>query len=468
MTVANIYFNPVFYDVNTTRKRYRVLKGGAGAGKSYNVAQDFVLKLMDERYKGASLMCVRKIDDSNRQSTYAELLGAIKRICGSADYKSRWKVTMSPLMMECLTTGNKIIFRGMRDDDQRERVKSITVDEGKICWIWVEEATELTEEDIDILDDRLRGDLGNKNLYYQITLTFNPVSSTHWIKNMYFDNPDEDTCTHSSTYLDNLFADEGYHKRMERSRLRNPEHFRVYGLGEWGLLGGKFFVGWQESLHVIKPFGIPSNWVRFRCMDWGSTRPYAVYWCAVDYDGNLYVYRELYGYGGKPNVGTKETSRQVAEKICQLEKDERSIIQYGVLDNACWAKVDTGSPSVAEEINKIMVARGCVPFIPSVKGREQAAEQMQLRLEGTANAKGELVPGIRFFDSCYHAIRTIPELTQDKRSPEKVDTNGEDHAYDAIAYGLLSRPYAATAPKKPDPYELDGWNEREPTSAWGL
>lgn len=182
MTVSNIYFNPVFYDVNATRKRYRVLKGGAGAGKSYNVAQDFILKLMDERYKGASLMCVRKIDDSNRQSTYAELLGAIKRICGSADYKSRWKVTMSPLMMECLTTGNKIIFRGMRDDDQRERVKSITVDEGKICWIWVEEATELTEEDIDILDDRLRGDLGNKNLYYQITLTFNPVSSTHWLK----------------------------------------------------------------------------------------------------------------------------------------------------------------------------------------------------------------------------------------------------------------------------------------------
>lgn len=468
MAMANIYFNPVFYGVNTTRQRYRVLKGGAGAGKSYDIAQDYIVKLMSECYKGASLLCVRKIDDSNRQSTFAELLGAIKRICGSKDYKRRWKVTTSPLMMECLSTGNKIIFRGMRDEDQREKVKSITVDEGKICWIWVEEATELTEEDLEILDDRLRGELTNINLYYQITLTFNPVSSTHWIKRRFFDAPDADTCAHSSTYLDNLFVDAGYHKRMERSRNNNPDHFRVYGLGEWGLLGGQFFCSWQEKKHVVKPFKIPDNWVRFRCMDWGSSKPYAVYWCAVDYDGNLYVYRELYGYGGKPNTGTKETSRQVAEKICELEKHEKQLIRYGVLDNACWAKVDTGSPSVAEEINKIMVKHGCRLFNPSTKGREQVAEQMQLRLEGTTDAEGNAIPGIRFFNCCYHAIRTIPELTQDKNSPEKVDTNGEDHSYDALGYGLLSRPYASERPKKRDPYEQDGWNDHKVISPWGV
>lgn len=464
--MPDVYFNPVFYGVNTTQKRYRILKGSAGSGKSYDIAQDYILKLMDQRYKGANLLCIRKIDESNRQSTYAELLGAIKRVCGP-NYNQYWKDTTSPLMLECLTTGSKIIFRGMRDDKQREKVKSITSDEGKICWCWCEEATELTEDDFDILDDRLRGMLDNPNLYYQITATFNPVSATHWIKRKFFDFPDPDVFTHSSTYLQNLFVDEQYHRRMERRKLGDPEGYKVYALAEWGILGGRFYDSWSEKIHVIPPFKIPESWPRFRSMDWGSAKPYAVAWFAADYDGNLYMYRELYGYGGKANVGTKETSRQVAQKICDLEKNEKDLIRYGVLDNACWAKIDTGAPSVAEEINKIMVANGCKLFNPSVKGREQMAEEMRLRLEGETNAEGKQIPGIRFFNSCFHAIRTIPELTQDKRDPEKVDTTGEDHMNDAIGYFLLSRPYAAERPKRRDPYELDGWNDPKKISAWG-
>ena len=64
-----------------------------------------------------------------------------------------------------------------QDQGQREKVKSITFRTGKLCWIWAEEATELLAEDIDTLDDRLRGKLDNKNLYYQLTLSFNPVSA---------------------------------------------------------------------------------------------------------------------------------------------------------------------------------------------------------------------------------------------------------------------------------------------------
>ena len=178
---VRLKWNKVFKSVNECRKRYRILKGSAGSGKSVNIAQDYIRKLSDVRYKGANLLVVRKVDESNRDSTFAELQSAVYKMFGEESERV-WKITNSPLSMECLITRNRIIFRGMKDDKQREKVKSITFKNGKLTWIWVEEATELTEADIDILDDRLRGKLDNPNLYYQITFTFNPVSSTHWIK----------------------------------------------------------------------------------------------------------------------------------------------------------------------------------------------------------------------------------------------------------------------------------------------
>lgn len=81
------------------------------------------------------------------------------------------------------------------------------------------------------------------------------------------------------------------------------------------------------------------------------------------------------------------------------------------------------------------------PFNPSVKGREQVAEEIRLRLEGYRDNEGRQIPGIYFFSTCVHLIRTLPSITHDKYNPEKYDTNCEDHAVDAIGYGLLSRPY---------------------------
>ena len=158
-----------------------------------------------------------------------------------------WKVNLNPLALECRTTGNRIIFRGVKDQRQREKVKSITFKNGKLVWIWCEEATELLSEDVDILDDRLRGNLEdlNPNLYYQITMTFNPVSAIHWIKARYFDKADPDVLTHHSTYKTNRFIDPAYFRRMERRKEEDPEGYRVYGLGEWGELGGLILTNFE-------------------------------------------------------------------------------------------------------------------------------------------------------------------------------------------------------------------------------
>ncbi len=288
MATIRAEFNPVFRPVNTCRQRYRILKGSAGSGKSVDVAQDYLLKLSDMRYKGANLLCVRKIEESNRDSTFAELRGAVTRIFGDrAD--GIWRVRTNPLSLHCIPTGNTILFRGMLDDRQREKIKSITFPEGKLCWIWCEEATELLAADVDILDDRLRGILPD-GLYYQLTMTFNPVSAAHWIKGRYFDTPRPDVLTHHSTYRDNRFIDAAYYARMERRRVEDPEGYRVYGLGEWGETGGLIL-----TRCVIEEFDCsPTRWdAHTYGQDFGYNHANAILDVGIK-DGEIYICRELY------------------------------------------------------------------------------------------------------------------------------------------------------------------------------
>lgn len=442
------------------KTRYRVLMGGRASKKSKTTALYFVTKLME--HPDANLLVARRYASTLYDSCYSDLLWAMERLHVS-EY---WEPKRSPLGFVYKPTGQRIIFRGL---DDAKKITSISVPKGALCWVWIEEAFEITDEDeFNKLDMSIRGDVPN-GLWKQITLTFNPWSDSSWLKARFFDVKRSNTTTFVTTYECNEWLDESDRELFEDMKKNDPERYAVEGEGNWGILGGRFFK-WSGKMHVCEPFKIPESWPRFRCMDWGSSHPYAVYWVACDYDGNLWVYRELYGYGGKRNVGTKETSRQVAQRIAALEKDDKNLMQFCVLDNACWAKIDTGSPSVAEEINKVLLQNGCRAFIPSVKDRSQAAEEMKLRLYGDIDGEGNQVPGIRFFRNCVHAIRTIPDLTQDKHNPEKVATDGEDHAYDAIAYLLLQRPYGAEHKKKPTAFELDGWNDRESrqASVWGV
>ena len=248
------------------------------------------MKLSDPFYKGANLLVLRKVDDTNRNSTFAELQSAIHRIFPSDSIDKCWKVTTNPLMIENIQTGSQVIFRGMNDDKQREKVKSITFKHGKLTWIWLEEATEFAESDIDILDDRLRGILPNPNLYYQMTFSFNPVSAAHWIKRKYFDYQDEDIFTHQSTYLENRFIDDAYHRRMMRRKEQDPEGYVVYGLGDWGELGGLILTNYD-----IHDFNTSSDMFdkMFIGQDFGFNHANAILTLGWK-DDEIYICNELY------------------------------------------------------------------------------------------------------------------------------------------------------------------------------
>ena len=292
--------NRCFEPVNRSKKRYIAMKGSAGSGKSVDTAQNYVLRLMNDR--GRNLVAMRKSDITNRDSTFAELTGAIYRIFGEKA-ESYWKINTSPLQLTCKHNGNKVIFRGMNDDRQREKLKSITFQRGKLTDVWLEEATEFTQADFEIIDDRLRGELP-PGQFYQIRMTFNPVNKNHWIKKQFFDYTDSDTLTHHSSYLMNRFIDEAYKRRMERRRIVDPEGYQIYGLGEWGEIGGLILHNWEikevsQNLNDYDDVAIGQ--------DFGFNHANAILLLGIK-DDNIYIIDEIY-------LHEKDTSEIIQEAI---------------------------------------------------------------------------------------------------------------------------------------------------------
>lgn len=247
------------------------------------------------RDKGRNLVCIRKSDITNRDSTYAELTGAIYKMFGDK-YIRYWNIKQSPLQLTCLANGNQIIFRGVNDEKQREKLKSITFQKGKLTDVWIEEATEITQADFEIIDDRLRGELP-PGQFYQIRMTFNPVNKNHWIKKVFFDIPDDNVLTHHSTYLGNRFIDAAYKARMERRKIVDPEGYQIYGLGEWGEIGGLILHNWEvadisQNLNDYDDIAIGQ--------DFGFNHANAILLLGIK-DDNIYILKEVY-------VFEKETS----------------------------------------------------------------------------------------------------------------------------------------------------------------
>ena len=430
-----------------SRKRYVVCKGSRASKKSTTAALKIIYNMM--KFPLANCLVIRKTAATLKDSCYSQLRWAINQLKVS----HLWHATINPLQLTFIPTGQKILFRGC---DDSLKITSITVEQGVLCWGLLEEAYEIEEDDFKRVDESLRGQLP-PGYFIQWLIIFNPWSSTSWLKARFFDTPNDNVLAMTTTYKQNEWLSADDLAMFEDMRLTDPERYKVAGEGNWGLEAGQYFKEWRESLHVIKPFKIPAQWIKFRAMDWGQARPYACLWFAIDFDGNLYCYRELYGYGGKPDVGTGETARQVGERIASLETRDENV-SYGVLDSACWARTGVTGPTIQEELNNVLISHRLVSFSKSSKGRLEGANQFKQRLIGNKLKDGSYKPAIYFFSNCLHCIRTIPMIPHSKREPELPDTDCEDHAYDAVAYACMSRPFSPTRPKPQS--QRDAWAEK--------
>jgi hypothetical protein len=240
--------------------------------------------------------------------------------------------------------------------------------------------------------------------------------------------------------------DPGYVDRL--TGLGSENLVRAMREGDWNITAGAAFEKLSRIKHSIRPFSIPSHWTKFTSIDWGTAKPYANCWFAVNDEEviikargsepsvfippqSIILYRELYGWNGKPNEGCREESWQVAQKILSMENGEK--IDYRIGDSAMWAEHD--GPSVAESFRKNGIA-----MEQSKKDRAANYLEMRNRIDPDKD-----MPGFFIFETCNHFWRTVPDLQLDERNPEKgPESSQEDHLYDACSYGIVSRPMVWT------------------------
>jgi hypothetical protein len=342
------------------------------------------------------------------------------------------------------------------------------------------------------------------NVPVGIRLTGNPGGpGQQWVKARYIDPAPEGYKTHKRVFdnpitggtvtrdwvfipsklRDNKFLlqDPGYVAQLQM--VGSEDLVKAWLEGDWTVVQGAFFSEWRLAKHVIKPFDIPADWLRFRSMDWGSASPGSVGWWAVVGDdtplgnsssnvdvssgqdgtsglrgrtktlprGCLVRYREWYIASG-PGTGLKLTAEEVAERIKEHERGDK--ISYGVLDPSTFK--EDGGPSIAER----MARSHGIHFRPADNKRVSRGthvgsgpmggwDQMRARLKGDSEGRPMLV----VFDNCLDFIRTVPALQHDLDRPEDLDTEAEDHVADEARYACMSRPYilkSETVIKKPD------------------
>lgn len=224
--ISKKVFNDVYLPYLDNTDRYLIFYGGGSSGKSYFIAQRFIYKLIHPTR--CNLLVVRQTGDTNRKSTFPLL----KQVINHWNLSKHFKVNESDMRIKCLLTGNEIAFAGL---DDVEKIKSITFENGELTDIWVEEATECQEADINQLKVRLRGGKSNK----QMVLSFNPINIQHWIKRHFIDSKLATVCF--STYKDNKFLTDDDRKALEDLQYTDEYTYRVYCLGEWGILGKTVF-----------------------------------------------------------------------------------------------------------------------------------------------------------------------------------------------------------------------------------
>ena len=219
-------FNEVYLPYLNNEDRYLIFYGGGSSGKSYFVGQRWIYHLLHpKRY---NLLVVRQTGDTNRKSTFPLL----KQVISNWNLSKHFKINESDMRIKCLLTGNEVAFAGL---DDVEKIKSITFENGELTTIWVEEATECQEADINQLKVRLRGGKSKK----QMVLTFNPINVQHWIKRHFIDSGLATVCF--STYKDNKFLTDDDRKALEDLKYTDEYTYNVYCLGQWGILGKTVF-----------------------------------------------------------------------------------------------------------------------------------------------------------------------------------------------------------------------------------
>ncbi len=425
-------------DFLASAEREVLYGGSAGGGKSYAMLADPLRYINHPQFSG---LLVRHTTEELRelvwksQELYPKVIPNIKW----SERKMQW---VSP-------SGGRLWFSYLDREEDVLRYQGLA-----FSWIGFDELTQWpTPFAWNYLRSRLRTASSDLPIYMRATT--NPGGIGHqWVKKMFIDpspynkafwatdietgNNLEYPKGHSkegkplfkrrfipAKLFDNPYlADSGEYETM---LLSLPEHQRRQLLeGDWDVSEGAAFSEFNRDIHVVDPFTIPKSWKRFRACDYGYGSYSGILWFAISPDDQLVVYRELYV--------KKVLATDLADMILNLEQNDGTIL-YGVLDSSLWHKRGDPGPSLAEQ----MIMRGCRwrPSDRSKGSRVSGKNEIHRRLQVDDFTEK---PRLVFFNTCTNVVSQLPSLPLDKKNPEDVNTNAEDHLYDALRYGVMTRP----------------------------
>jgi len=429
-----------------------VLYGGAaGGGKSYALLADALRDAHNPNHRG--LLLRRTLGE------LTELIDKSRQLYMKAFPEAVFKESKSTWIFP---SGATILFSYLDRDTDVTRYQGQSFN-----WIAIDEITHYPTPYVwEYLRSRLR--TTDQSIVPYMRCTANPGGvGGWWIKKMYIDPTKSNTPFWARDVETNRILRYGssnaekagkplFQRRFIPARLTDNPYLMASGEyeamlnslpeverrrlleGDWDVTDGAAFAEFDRSRHVVEPFEIPRSWARIRAADYGYSSPSCVLWGAIDFDGNLWIYRELYGKGF--------TGEQLAERILELEYDDPTI-QTAVLDESCFSRTGHGL-SIAESMNRLNLR-----FMASNRDRLAGKIEMHKRLGN--NDLDE--PRLRIFNNCKHLIRTLPTLPLSKTNPEDVDTKADDHAYDALRYMCMTRlvnsPYYHPRFRKPRQYD---------------
>jgi len=325
-------------------------------------------------------------------------------------------------------------------------------------WIFMDEATQFTEEEFRYMGGCLRG---ANDIPKQFFLTCNPGGVGHrWVKRLFIDkeyktgslDPEENEDPSDYHFIqakvdDNLALmnskDGEAYKRMLASL---PENIRAaHRDGDWDVLSGSYFPEFSVGKHVVKPFSIPKHWARYRAFDYGLDM-LAVGWFAVDETGRAYMYREL-------RVSDQNVSQAAQLILDNTGKDERISVTFAPPD--MWNRQKDSGKSMAE----LFMVSG-VPIIKADNNRVQGWLQVKEFLMDRSDGK----PGLLIFSGCKGLISDIQSIQADDNNPNDCAKQPHDitHSPDMLRYFCISRSLPGALPKEPehrDEFDADDYEE---------
>jgi phage terminase large subunit len=423
-------------------ERYEVVGfGGArGGGKSYGLRNIFLKRRL--QYPKTHAFIFRR--------TYPELISNHEQPLLEEFPDLRQFYNQSKHVLT-LPNGSTLSLRYCRNEQEVDQYRGVEIHD-----LGLEEAGDISE----VVFQRLRGSNRSSvpNYKPRCALTFNPGGVGHrWLKRMFIDKiyraneRGDDYHFIPSKVWDNpalLKNDPDYIKRLEAEPSEVLR--KAYLEGSFDIFAGQFFAEVERDVHMVEPFDIPKHWNRFAAYDYGFNHPAACVFFASDEDGVVYAYRE-HGKAGQ----------RVDEQAAVIRQEKAIHLVWAGHD--CWAKRGVG-PTIAEEFSK----HGVILRQANID-RIQGAAQIRSHL---AYKAGEWGPRLKVFKSCPMLFDCLIRMQHNPNSVEdvlKVDAvEGDpwtgDDLYDALRYGLMSRPIKTRKPRQPwrDGYDRD--NLRETTN----